>query len=536
LKGVSALLLSAVGLVLLIACTNLAGFLLARASDRKKEIALRLALGAGRFGLVRQLLAETLLLGFLGGVAGLLVATWILHLLVTFQPPIPFPVNLRFDLDGTVLLFTAAVSAGAGLFFGLIPALQATKPDVAPTLKNGTGTATGTGRRFTLRNALITAQVAISMVLLMGAGLFVRSLYSAQELDIGFGARDGGIAWVMLGMSGIDPAEHEALTRSVEERALAMPGVDRIATGEMLPLGVGLQTTSWYIPGVEPPAGQDHHSIRFNLVSPSYFDVLEIPITSGRGFTPEDVEGAEPVAIISEATVRAYWPNEDPLGKTIQRAINEVSYRIVGVAEDTKVWTRGEEFQPYVYMSRAQSRAIGAFFLARGSLPDAQIAGLLRQVIREVDPRVVIMETKTLSEHLAIQLFPPRAAAGLLGAFGFLALILATTGLYGTVAYSVSRRSREMGIRISLGADAGSVVGMVLKGAMGLVAVGAVLGWLLSLGLAQTIRSFLYGVSALDPLTFIGVPLVLGGVALAAAFVPARRASRVNPVQALKSE
>ena len=536
LRGVAVLLLSVVGLVLLIACVNLAGFLLARASDRRKEIALRLALGAKRWALVRQLLVETVLLGLAGGAAGLLVAQWVLRVLVRFQPPIPFPINLEFGLDGRVLLFTALVSAAAGLFFGLVPALQSTKPDVAPTLKDEGGSVTGSRRRLTLRNGLIVTQVAISMVLLLGAGLFLRSLMSAQDMNVGFSARDGGIAWVMMGISGVDREAQELLVRSIEEQTLAIPGVDRVATAEMLPLGVGLQTTSWDIPGVEPPAGQEHLNIRYNVVSASYFDVMEIPVLSGRPFTAEDRAGTEPVAIVSEATARQYWPEGDALGQTIQRAGNEISYRIVGIAGDTKTWWMGEEIQPHVYLARPQTNPISAFFVARGTIPDAQISGQLRRVIREADPGLVIMESKTMPGHLSIQLYPARAAAGLLGAFGLLALILASTGLYGTVAFAVSRRTREVGIRLSLGADAGKVVGMVLRGAMGLVAVGGAIGLLLGLGLSQAVSGFLYEMSALDPVTFIGVPAVLIGASALAAFFPARRASRVNPVQALKSE
>ncbi|MFG1691042.1 ADOP family duplicated permease [Gemmatimonadota bacterium] len=536
LKGVAALLLSMVGMVLLIACVNLAGFLLARASERRKEIALRLALGAKRSTLIRQLLTETLLLGLLGGGAGLLVANWVLRALVSFQPPIPFPINFQFGLDGRVLLFTVLVSAAAGLFFGLIPALQSTNPDVAPTLKDDSASGRGSRKKLTLRNGLVVSQVAISMVLLLGAGLFVRSLWSAQDMDIGFTARDGGIAWIMLGLSGVEREEYEIVSQSLEDRAMAIPGVERVTTAEMLPLGVGLQTTSFDIPGVEPPEGQEHHSIRYNVVSPTYFDVMEISVVTGRAFSRDDRAEAEPVAIVSEAAARRYWPGESPMGKTLIRAANEIPYRIVGVAQDTKIWTLGEEFQPYVYLPRAQASNISVMLVARGSIPDGEIAGQLRRAIRDLNPSLVIMETKTMGEHLSVQLFPPRAAAGLLGAFGLLALILATTGLYGTVAFNVSRRTREMGIRISLGADAGKVVGMVLRGAMGLMVVGGSIGLLLCLGLAQAVRSFLYGTSAFDPVTFIGVPAVLLGVAALAAFLPARRASRVNPVEALKTE
>jgi predicted permease len=417
-----------------------------------------------------------------------------------------------------------------------VPALQSTKPDVAHTLKDEGGSVTGGRKRLTVRNGLLVTQVAISMVLLLGAGLFLRSLMSAQDMDLGFSARDGGIAWTMMGLSDIERADQEQLVRAIEERTLALPGVDRVATADMLPLGVVLQTTTWDIPGVEPPAGQDHLSFRYNVVSASYFDVMGIPIVSGRPFTEEDRADSESVAIISQVTADRYWPDGDALGGTIQRTWTEESYRIVGIAQDTKVWWLGEEIQPYVYLSRPQSNSISAFFLARGSIPDAQITSQLRRVIREVDPRVVIMESKTMSGHLSVQLYPARAAAGLLGAFGLLALVLASTGLYGAVAFAVSRRTREMGIRISLGASTKEVIGMVLKGAMGLVALGGTVGLALGVGLARVVSGFLYGIDGLDLVTFIGIPAVLFGAAALAAFLPARRASRVNPVQALRSE
>lgn len=536
LKAVAALLLSVVGLVLLVACTNLAGFLLARASDRKKEVALRLALGARRWTLIRQLLTETVILGVMGGLAGLLVANWVLQALMAFQPPIPIPINLDVGLDTTVLLFTLGISAAAGVFFGLVPALQSTNPDLASTLKDESGTGTGRQKRFSLRNSLIVTQVAISMVLLLGAGLFLRSLQSAQDIDLGFSLRKGGIVWLMAFGNDIQAEEFAGLTQAMEENALAIPGVEKVASAEMLPLGISFQTSNWDIPGVEPPAGEEHFEIAYNTVSKSYFDVMGIPIVAGRSLGPEDVRGSEPVAVISETAARRFWPGESPVGKEIRRPREDQPYRIVGVAKDTKAWTLGEEFRPYVYLSKEQSTEISSTIVATGSIPEAQIVTELRRVARELDPRFVIMESKTMSEHLSIALFAPRMAALLLGVFGALALILASTGLYGTVAFSVSRRTREMGIRLSLGADAGKVVAMVLRGAMGLVGVGVVIGVILSLGLAQAIRGFLYGVGAMDPITFLGVPLILAGVGLFAAFVPARRASKVNPVQALKSE
>ncbi len=536
LKAVALMLLTVVGLVLLVACTNLAGFLLARASDRKKEIALRLAMGATRWALIRQLLTETVLLSVLGGTAGLVVAGWVLQALMAFQPPIPIPINLDVGLDGTVLLFTMGIAGAAGLFFGLVPALQSTKPDLAPTLKDESGGTSGRQKRFSLRNVLVVTQVAISMVLLLGAGLFLRSLQSAQDIDLGFTLREGGIVWLMSFGNDMEGEQFANLAQTVEERVNAIPGVEKVALAEILPLGISFQTRNWDIPGIEPPAGEDHHEVAYNLVSDTYFETMGIPITSGRSFDKDDRLGSESVAIISETAAREYWPGESPIGREVITPADEQAYRIVGVAKDTKVWTLGEDYRSYIYLSMEQEQGGLAQIVATGSIPEAQIVSELRRVAREVDPRIVIMESKTVSEHLSIALFPPRMAAILLGVFGALALILACTGLYGTVAFSVSRRTREMGIRLSLGADTKEVITMVLKGAMSLVAVGTAIGIVLSLGLAQAIRGFLYGVGALDPVTFLGVPFILAAVALVAAYVPARRASRVNPVQALKSQ
>ncbi len=534
--ALAVLLMTVVGLVLLVACTNLAGFLLARASDRKKEIALRLAMGATRWSLIRQLLTETVVLGVMGGLAGLLVANWALQALMAFQPPIAIPINLDVGLDGTVLLFTLGVAAAAGLFFGLAPALQSTKPDVAPTLKDVSGGLSGAQKRFSLRNILLVTQVAISMVLLLGAGLFLRSLQSAHEIDLGFTIREGGLVWLMSFGDDMDDEEFRFLADAMEERALSIPGVDQVAQAGVMPLGIAFQTSSWDIPGVEPPSGDDHHDIAYNTVSRSYFDVMGLPIVAGRGLGPEDDQGTEPVAVVSETAARQYWPGESPIGREIIRAGSGTSYRVVGVAKDAKAWTLGEEYRPYVYLSKEQDNEGITHVIATGSIPEAQIVAELQRVARELDPRLVVMEAKTLTDHFSIALFPPKMGAILLGVFGGLALILACTGLYGTVAFSVSRRTREMGIRLSLGADAGKVIGMVLRGAMGLVLMGTLIGVILSLGLAQAIKRYLYGIGPLDPVTFLGVPLILAGVALVAAFVPARRASRVDPVKALRSE
>jgi predicted permease len=287
---------------------------------------------------------------------------------------------------------------------------------------------------------------------------------------------------------------------------------------------------------VDPPPGDDNHDIAFNIVSPGSLEVMGIPVVAGRGIGPEDREGSTPVAAVSETAARRYWPGENPIGKEIITPRNERVYRIVGVVQDAKAWTIGEEYRPYIYFARAQNPTSSIMMVARGGVPEAQIVGEMRRLVREVDPRLVIMDSKTMTEHLSVMLFAPRMAALLLGVFGILALVLASTGLYGVVAFTVSRRVREVGIRMSLGADSGSVIKMVLKGAMTLVLIGGVIGLALTVGLTQLISQFLYGVSGTDPITFLGVPAVLAGVALLAAFLPARRASRVDPVEALRAE
>ncbi len=536
LFSVAGMLMTVVGLVLLIACTNLAGLLVARAADRKKEIAIRLALGARRSQLVRQFLTETVLLSLLGGCAGLLLAHWLLRALVGFQPPIPIPINLDVGLDQTVLVFTLCVAVLAGLFFGLLPALQATKPDVAPTLKDEVGSGIGKQKRLSLKNGLIVAQVAISMILLLGAGLFIRSLKGAQNIDIGFSLREAGILWAMMDVSGIDREEWEVIASDIEERAEAIPGVEHVATAELIPLGIGFQDRTIDIPGVDPPPGEDHHSIAYNVVSPTYLEVMGIPVVAGREIGRQDREGTTPVVAISETMARRYWPGENPIGREIVTPRNERAYQIVGVVKDTKAWTIGEEYRPYIYFARAQHPTSSIMVLARGGIPEVQIVGELRRAVREVDPRLVIMDSKTMTEHLSVMLFPPRMAALLLGVFGLLALVLASTGLYGLVAFTVSRRVKEVGIRMSLGADSSSVIKMVLKGAMTLVLIGSVLGLALTAGMTQLISQFLYGVSSVDPVTFLGVPAVMLTVAALAAFIPARRASKIDPVEALRAE
>jgi predicted permease len=535
LTPVAGLLLAVVGIVLLIACANLASFLLARAEDRRKEIAVRLALGAGRRRLVSQLLIETTILAVLGGLVGLVLAQWTVGLMMALRPPLPIPVDVEISLDWTVLLFTAGVSILAGIAFGLVPALQATNPDVAPTLKNE-GTGSGAPRRLSLRGGLVVAQVAFSFVLLIAAGLFVRSLQKAQAIDPGFDTGPGALAWPMPELAGYEtPEEVEAFYDELERRLLDHPKVSHVALADRLPLGSGIQTGGYLLPGVPSETPDGDHDIDNANVSPGYFDAMGVEIVAGRAFTRDDLD-AERMVIVSQAFVDRYYPGEDIVGRAIQTGRGD-DLRIVGVAADTKVRTLGESPRPYVYQLQGQVMYFGMQVVVKGPATSEELVAITRATLDEVSPDMVLFEeVKTMNEHLALLLFPPRMAALLLSVFGGLALLLAGIGVYGVVSHAVSKRTRELGIRMSLGASAGDVVRMAIGGGMRLVIVGAFVGIVLAGGVTWVASDYLFGISSTDVVTFVTIPLLLTAVALLAAWVPARRASRVDPVRSLRSE
>ncbi len=534
LAPVAGLLLGVVGIVLLIACANLASFLLARAEERRREIAVRLALGAGRQRLVGQLLVETTVIALLGGGVGIGIAHWTLGLMMSLQPPMPVPVDIEISIDRAVLAFTAGVSLLAGVLFGLAPALQATKPDLAPTLKGESVGAGGRGRR-TLRNALVVTQVAFSFVVLIGAGLFVRSLDKAQRIDPGFDVGPAALVWPLPALSGIEtPDEIRAFYEAYTERLLADPLVTSVGLADRLPLGSGIQTASFALPGVPSEDPDGEHDIDNATVSERYFEAMGVEILSGRSFVDEDMDGP-PVVVVSRAFVDRFYPGESIIGRTIRNRGED--HRIVGVASDTKVRTLGENPRPYVYRLQGQATFFGMQVVVRGEGTSAQLVAIARSALDEIAPDIVLFEeVKTMDQHLALLLFPPRMAALLLTVFGTLALMLAAIGIYGVVSHAVARRTREVGIRMSLGASAREVVLMAIGGGMKLVFVGASVGIVLAIALTWSISSFLYGISPTDIATFVGIPLLLTGVALVAAWLPARRASSVDPVSSLRVE
>jgi len=491
-------------------------------------------MGAKRRALIGQLLTETVLLAGLGGLAGVGLASWSLRALVSADLPLPLPISLDLSLDGTVLAFSICVSLAAGVLFGMAPAIQGTNPDVAPTLRDESAGG-GRARGGALRNMLVVGQVAVSMVLLVGAGLFLRSLEASSNVDPGFGDAPTGILELVVAENRYSQEEAHVYLASLEERVAALPGVESVGLISNLMLNtLSTQQARIQVDGVEPPTGQDFHRADYSEIDKGFLAAAGIPVLSGRTIAVTDDADSEPVALVSETFAQRFFAGSDPVGRTIR--VNDEETLVVGLTADTKVRQLGEDPRPYVYLSHRQSYSAFVFVLARTTGDAGALALRMFGEARALDPEIMIIENKTMDQHLAVMLLPRQLGALVVAGFAFLALILASIGLYGVVSYAVSRRAREVGIRLSMGAEAGQVVWMLTSGGMRLVAVGAVLGLGVSALLAQLLSRLLYGVNALDPVTFIGVPLVLCSVALLASWIPARRASRVDPVTALRSD
>lgn len=536
---VAALLLTVVGLVLLIACTNLAGLLLARASDRRKEIAVRLALGARRRHIVAQLLGESIVLSLSGAAAGLLLASWLTGLIMSFRPPALSFLTLDLGIDHRVLGFTFALAIGAGLFFGMVPALQVSKPELSRSLKDDAGVV-WRARRVSLRNILIVGQVAVSMLLLLIAGLFVRSLQSAQTIDPGFNTEES-VVFTMNAAMRYDDAGGREYYRELVERVAAMPGASSVALADRLPLGLWQQTMN-IVPdeaagGRQASAATNElvEQIDFARIGPGYFRTLDVPLLSGRDFVATDREGAPLVAIVSEATVDLLWPGEPGVGKYL-RTQGGTNIEVVGVASNTRVRSVGEAPRPYIYVPHEQRYESAMELIIATDRDPAQFLAEARDVIMQVDPEVAPLEYMTMSEGNAVILFPIRMAAGLVGAFGLLALLLSSIGVAGSLAYAVSQRSHEVGVRMAMGARPGDLVRMVVGGGMKLVGVGMAIGLVLALLTTRLLEQYLVGISPTDPPAFVGITLLLTAVAVLASYIPARRAAAADPLAVLRKE
>ena len=527
-------LLAVVGaLVLLLACVNLANLLLARATERRKEIGIRLAVGASRSRLVRQLLTESVLLSLAGGGVGLLVALWTNQFVASIR--LPTDIALLFDLriDWRVLVFTLALSLLTGIAFSLIPALQSSKPELVPALKDENSFAGF--RRSRLRNGLVIAQIALSLVLLISAGLIVRSLQAAQQMRPGFNPENAVALSFDLGLQGYDDARGRAFYRRVMERAAAIPGVRSVAATDVLPLALDYSSNTIYIEG-QPVRSKSEMPLAIPYsASPGFFKTMGMTLR-GRDFLPNENQKDSRVAVVNETFARRFFPGQDPIGKRYNHSgPNDPFWQITGVVPDGKYNTLGEEPKAVVY--RPLRYFDSQFTLVARTAGDARaVLAELRRAIQELDPTLPIYDAKTLTEHMNIPLFPAKMAAGILAGFGGLALLLAAVGIYGVMSYVVAGRRREIGLRMALGAQAGDVLKLILGQGMLLAIVGTLIGLTIGLGGTRLLKTLLYGVSAADPMTFVVVTALLGSVTFLACWLPALRATRVDPMHALRAE
>ncbi|HKE33864.1 MAG TPA: ABC transporter permease [Candidatus Acidoferrum sp.] len=546
-------LMFAVGIILLIACSNVAGLMLARAAARQKEMALRLALGAGRTRIVRQLLTESLLLATTGGILGIVFASWGSHAIVSFvSNNQPRPLTFATGLDLRVLGFTLAISLFTGILFGLAPAFRSVRVDVTPALKEGFSASLkisrGGGRRFGIGNALVATQVALAIVVLVGAGLLVRTLQNLRSIDVGFDSHNLVIFEINPSLAGYQEAQMDSLYRDLQGRLSGTPGV-KSASYSMVPqLSGAMIATMFHWPGT-PQDRQSESDVQ--MIGPNFFSTMQIPFVAGRNFTSSDYEIAAQAAgrsapptvptpvIVDQAFVAKFVGKENPVGKRFgqseasQEGPASPGYEIIGVVRDTKYSDLRREISPMMYVPHTIQPA--AFEVRTAGDPQALIPAI-RKVVAEINPNLPLRDVTTESQQIDRLLFQERLVARLSGFFGLLALALACIGLYGLLAYEVARRTREIGIRSALGAQRGDVLRLVVKQGLLLAVVGALAGIGVALGVTRYLKAMLYDVSAYDPITIVVVSALLVLVALAACLIPARRATSVDPMVALRYE
>jgi predicted permease len=523
-------LLALSALVLVIASTNVAGMLLARAARRRREIAVRLAIGASRRQLARQLTVESAVLFVAAGLAGVLVARWLVAGLLGLIPRLP--VQLAFDasMDWRVFAFSLGSATLAGVVAGLVPGVQATHPELVPALKSDTA---GT-RRQRLRSALLVAQITFSMLLLIVAGLFARGLTRAKSIDPGFAPANVELASMDLRLANYDSLRGGQLADELLERAAALPGAENAALATVIPLdGNGLGLGGIDVPGRTPPDEERGWDADWNVITPGYFETLRIPIVRGRAFSSSDRAGAPDVAIINETFARALWPGEDPIGRTFRN--DDRSVTVVGVARDSKYRSLGESRRNFVYVPLAQ-RYLSRLTLFVRERPGTALGGAIRRTIAELDRSLPILRQRTFEEHAAISLFPQRVALWVAGSLGSVALLLALLGIYGVTAFSVAQRTREIGVRAALGASRGQILRPVLRQGLVLAGVGVLLGAVAAAAITRLVAGLLYGVAPTDLAAFAGAALVLVAAAIAGSWIPARRAAAIDPASALRSE
>lgn len=537
--GAGRLMMGVVGLVLLIACANVANLLLARAVEREKEVAVRVALGASRVRLIRQLLTESLLLAASGGLAGLVIAFWSRDILWSFRPPFLADNAVDLSLNPAVLAFTCGVSLITGVVFGLVPALQASNPDLKSTLQEGGRRGSSGTTKLWLRSGLVIAEVALALMTLVGAGLFVRSMQKAQEIEPGFETDRLVVLFMNLASAGYDEGQQIQFYRDVVGRVESLGGVESAAISQNFPLGGGF-LRSVFPEGVE--LDPELRVLTFtNPITPGYFRTLDIPFIRGRDFEDLDNVDSPFVAIVNEATRDRFWPGEDPIGKRFRFFASpedrhfEQYVEVVGFVQD-QLTNIGQPAQPIMYTPHEQWFGPGRVLNVRTAGAPGPIVGALQTLIRNMEPNLPINAPTTIRQTLDQQLWAPRMGAGLLAIFGLLALALAMVGIYGVMSNAVDQRSHEMGIRMALGARRRQVVSLAVKQGMALVGVGIALGLGGAFVLGRQLEAMLFDLTGTDPVTFIGVAVVLSVVAYLATYLPARRLTRLDPSAALRAE
>lgn len=529
--GFSAVMMAVVSILLLIACVNVANLFLARARERRREMGIRLSLGAGRRRIVQQLLTESTVLSLISGTVGLGIAHLALSLLGGVRPPIDGPFSFTIQMDNRVLLFTFGVSVLAGILFGLAPALQTANPNTMAAVKGDSG---DRARRANVGSVLVVLQMALSLLLLISSGLFLRSLKGATQIDPGFDEPAHLLlASVDPGLQGYDRERardfYEELVREVQE----LPGVVEAGLTTTVPLGLSNSSNGISIPGYEFAEGE-RRSISYAAITAGYLEAMGTSLLEGRFFTELDgVTGTLPM-IVNQRFADRFWPNESAIGKTVRSG--GADHEIIGVVETGKYASLGEEPAEFMYLTHADWFRFAMSLVARTTSPPEGVLRGIRGIVRTLDGDMPLYDVRTMEDHMGTALLPARLGAAVLGIFGTLGLVLAAVGIYGVMSYSVVQRTRELGIRIALGATTASVVRQVLSEGMRLTAVGMGIGLLGAAGAAQLVKGLLYNVGPLDPVSFLGVPTLLIAVAAAAVLLPARRAASVAPVKALKTE
>jgi putative ABC transport system permease protein len=530
-------LLAAVGFVLLIACTNVANLLLARAGGRQREIAVRVAVGAGRSRLVRQLLTESMLMAFAGGAIGFLFAVIGTRALFRLNP-MDLPVMFDTGLDLRVLAFTFAVTGITGMAFGLIPALQTTKTDLQAGLKEGSRSTTDQGQ-LRMKNLLIVGEIAVALMLLVGAGLMIKSFDRLQSVDPGFDPENVLTFLVPLSEARYPEAEQRRVfIDAVVENIGGLPGVHRVGGVTNLPLTVNRTGSSYTVEGEPPPEPGEFRIAEFRTVTPGYFEAMGMPLLSGRGFSNLDGPDAQSVVVINETLAGRHWDGEDPIGKQITGSVNGDNgpHTVVGIVSDVRFFGLDVPPEPMIYRPNAQASNRGMWISVRATGNPEALGNASRRAVWQVDPNVPVEQMETMRSRFADSIAKPRFTAQLFTGFGLVALFLAALGIYGVMSFAVAQQTKDIGIRMAFGAEPGKLLAMVLTRGLTLAGVGVGLGLLGAFGATRLMQSLLYDVSATDPGTFAAVGSVLLGVAALATYLPARRATKVNPVDALRGE